>query len=60
MLKQAVCLKACIQLHQAGALTDHLVPDMVLKETVQQKLGSFAASSFLDFVLCDKPLIYGV
>ncbi|KAL0708763.1 hypothetical protein Bca4012_075189 [Brassica carinata] len=26
-------------LHQAGALTDHLVPDMVLKETVQQKLG---------------------
>ncbi|KAG2272796.1 hypothetical protein Bca52824_067351 [Brassica carinata] len=39
VLKQAVCLKACIQLHQAGALTDHLVPDMVLKETVQQKLG---------------------
>ncbi|KAF3609888.1 hypothetical protein DY000_02051583 [Brassica cretica] len=60
VLKQAVCLKACIQLHQAGALTDHLVPDMVLKETVQQKLGSFAASSFLDFVLCDKPLIYEV
>ncbi|KAF3609889.1 hypothetical protein DY000_02051582 [Brassica cretica] len=28
VLKQAVCLKACIQLHQAGALTDHLVPDM--------------------------------
>uniref|UniRef100_M4ET69 Uncharacterized protein n=1 Tax=Brassica campestris TaxID=3711 RepID=M4ET69_BRACM len=39
LLKQTACLKACIQLHQAGALTDHLVPDMVLKETVQLKLG---------------------
>ncbi|KAL0744505.1 hypothetical protein Bca4012_086018 [Brassica carinata] len=39
VLKQTACLKACIQLHKAGALTDHLVPDMVLKETVQQKLG---------------------
>ncbi|KAF2549329.1 hypothetical protein F2Q70_00024072 [Brassica cretica] len=42
VLKQAVCLKACIQLHQAGALTDHLVPDMVLKET-------FSFSFFLLF-----------
>lgn len=41
VLKQTACLKACIQLHKAGALTDHLVPDMVLKETVQQKLGNF-------------------
>lgn len=39
VLKQSACLEACIQLHQAGALTNHLVPDMVLKETVQQKLG---------------------
>ncbi|CAH8386214.1 unnamed protein product [Eruca vesicaria subsp. sativa] len=39
VLKQAACLEACIQLHQAGALTDYLVPDMVLKESVQQKLG---------------------
>ncbi|KAF8089861.1 hypothetical protein N665_0495s0010 [Sinapis alba] len=39
VLKQAACLEACIQLYKAGALTDNLVPDMVLKETVQQKLG---------------------
>ncbi|CAH2055216.1 unnamed protein product [Thlaspi arvense] len=39
VLKQAVCLEACIQLHKAGALTDHLVPDMVVAENVEQKLG---------------------
>uniref|UniRef100_A0A1J3CVJ0 Endoribonuclease Dicer-like protein 2 n=1 Tax=Noccaea caerulescens TaxID=107243 RepID=A0A1J3CVJ0_NOCCA len=38
VLKQAACLKACIQLHKVGALTDNLVPDMVVAETVQQKL----------------------
>lgn len=38
VLKQAVCLKACIQLHKVGALSDHLVPDMVVAETVSQKL----------------------
>lgn len=40
VLKQAVCLEACIQLHKVGALSDHLVPDMVVAETVEQKLGT--------------------
>lgn len=51
VLKQSACLEACIQLHQAGALTNHLVPDMVLKETVQQKLGNFLLLHSLKFML---------
>ncbi|XP_010485668.1 PREDICTED: endoribonuclease Dicer homolog 2-like isoform X2 [Camelina sativa] len=38
VLKHIVCLEACIQLHEVGALSDHLVPDMVVAETVAQKL----------------------
>lgn len=40
MLKQIACLKACKQLHQSGALTDNLVPAIVLEETVAQELSS--------------------
>ncbi|ESQ49771.1 hypothetical protein EUTSA_v10019898mg [Eutrema salsugineum] len=40
MLKQAACFEACIELHRAGALTDNLVPDMVVAENVEQKLGN--------------------
>ncbi|EOA32908.1 hypothetical protein CARUB_v10016233mg, partial [Capsella rubella] len=38
VLKQTACLEACIQLYKVGALSDHLVPDMVVAETVAQKL----------------------
>ncbi|CAH2078579.1 unnamed protein product [Thlaspi arvense] len=38
VLKQSACLEACVQLHKVGALTDYLVPDMVVAETVVQKL----------------------
>lgn len=41
MLKQAACLEACIELHKAGALSDNLVPDTVVTESVAQELGSF-------------------
>ncbi|GAB2277169.1 hypothetical protein Dimus_011876 [Dionaea muscipula] len=37
MLKQSACLEACKQLHQIGALTDHLVPDVVVEEALVQE-----------------------
>ncbi|KAG5549523.1 hypothetical protein RHGRI_014751 [Rhododendron griersonianum] len=39
MLKQLACLEACKQLHQIGALTDNLVPDIVVEEAEAQELG---------------------
>ncbi|KAA8537034.1 hypothetical protein F0562_029512 [Nyssa sinensis] len=42
MLKQLACLEACKQLHQIGALTDNLVPDIVVEEAVAQELGNEA------------------
>lgn len=39
MLKQLACLEACKQLHQIGALTDNLVPDIVVEEAEAQDLG---------------------
>ncbi|XP_010549776.1 PREDICTED: endoribonuclease Dicer homolog 2 isoform X2 [Tarenaya hassleriana] len=44
MLKKAACLEACKQLHKVGALTDNLVPDMVVEETVTQELCSYPYS----------------
>ncbi|KFK39865.1 hypothetical protein AALP_AA3G298800 [Arabis alpina] len=41
VLKQAACLDACIQLYEVGALSDNLVPDMGVAETVQLNLGKF-------------------
>ncbi|CAK9167068.1 unnamed protein product, partial [Ilex paraguariensis] len=37
-LKQLACLEACKQLHQIGALTDNLVPD-IMEEADTQELG---------------------
>ncbi|XP_071920504.1 endoribonuclease Dicer homolog 2 isoform X4 [Coffea arabica] len=37
-LKQLACLEACKQLHQIGALTDYLVPDIVEEEAQAQEL----------------------
>lgn len=37
ILKQIACLEGCKQLHQIGALTDKLVPDMVLEEEEKAK-----------------------
>lgn len=39
-LKQIACLEACKQLHQIGALTDNLVPDMVMEEDNLKELAS--------------------
>ncbi|KAK3023834.1 hypothetical protein RJ639_044551, partial [Escallonia herrerae] len=39
MLKQLACLEACKQLHQIGALTDNLVPDILVEEAEAQQLG---------------------
>lgn len=40
ILKQIACLEACKQLHQIGALTDNLVPDMVVEEDDAKELGN--------------------
>ncbi|KAL9165554.1 hypothetical protein ABFS82_06G177900 [Erythranthe guttata] len=40
LLKQLACLEACKKLHQVGALTDNLVPDMVEEERDAKELGS--------------------
>ncbi|PSS04962.1 Endoribonuclease [Actinidia chinensis var. chinensis] len=37
-LKQFACLEACKQLHKKGALTDNLVPDIVVEEADAQEL----------------------
>lgn len=47
MLKQLACLEACKQLHQIGALTDNLVPDIVVEEAEAQELGKHG--SYLNF-----------
>lgn len=39
-LKQIACLEACKQLHQIGALTDNLVPDMLMEEDNLKELGN--------------------
>ncbi|GLT60476.1 hypothetical protein SLA2020_332400 [Shorea laevis] len=37
-LKQKACLEACKKLYEVGALTDHLVPDIVVEEADAQEL----------------------
>lgn len=39
-LKRKACLEACKQLHQIGALTDNLVPNIVSEEAVVEELGN--------------------
>ncbi|KAG6758162.1 hypothetical protein POTOM_038498 [Populus tomentosa] len=39
-LKQKACLEACKQLHLIGALTDNLVPDIVVEEAAAQEDGN--------------------
>ncbi|KAH9670562.1 Endoribonuclease Dicer [Citrus sinensis] len=39
-LKQTACLEACKKLHQIGALTDNLLPDIVVEEHDAQKHGN--------------------
>ncbi|KAL9234863.1 hypothetical protein vseg_009681 [Gypsophila vaccaria] len=38
MLKHFACLEACKKLHEIGALTDRLVPDILLEEGLVQEL----------------------
>ncbi|KAB1221117.1 hypothetical protein CJ030_MR3G024362 [Morella rubra] len=40
VLKQTACLEACKQLHEIGALTDNLVPDVVVEEADSQESGN--------------------
>ncbi|XVF02332.1 hypothetical protein REPUB_Repub04eG0166500 [Reevesia pubescens] len=38
-LKQKACFEACKQLHEIGALTDNLVPDVVVEENDAEEIG---------------------
>lgn len=40
-LKNIACLEACKQLHKIGALTDNLVPDIVMEEASVADFGKF-------------------
>ncbi|KAK6915779.1 Helicase, C-terminal [Dillenia turbinata] len=40
MLKQIACLEACKQLHKVGALTDNLVPRIVMEEVLSPECGT--------------------
>jgi hypothetical protein len=40
-MKQIACLEACKKLHEIGALTDNLVPDIVVEEGTVQECGNF-------------------
>lgn len=44
-LKKLACLEACKKLHEVGALTDNLLPDIVEEEAEDQEYGIF--SSFI-------------
>ncbi|KAK0593324.1 hypothetical protein LWI29_034760 [Acer saccharum] len=39
-IKQTTCLEACKKLHAIGALTDNLVPEIVVEEADSQKIGN--------------------
>lgn len=46
-LKQKACFEACKQLHEIGALTDNLVPDIVAEEADAGEIGNnYALPSF--------------
>ncbi|XP_029129825.1 endoribonuclease Dicer homolog 2 isoform X2 [Cajanus cajan] len=40
ILKNIACLEACKQLHKIGALTDNLVPDIVIEEAEVEEFGN--------------------
>ncbi|KAG6645299.1 endoribonuclease Dicer homolog 2-like isoform X1 [Carya illinoinensis] len=40
IMKQTACLEACKQLHEIGALTDNLVPDVLVEEADAQERGN--------------------
>lgn len=52
ILKNIACLEACKQLHKIGALTDNLVPAIVIEEAEVEELGNFMPSIHLSFYYC--------
>jgi len=42
-LKNLACLEACKQLHKIGALTDNLVPDIVIQAAEVEEFGNLNA-----------------
>jgi endoribonuclease Dicer len=46
-LKNIACLEACKQLHKIGALTDYLVPSIVVEEAEVEEFGKFSSLLFI-------------
>jgi endoribonuclease Dicer len=45
-LKNIACLEACKQLHKIGALTDNLVPSIVVEEAEVEEFGNLPSIHF--------------
>jgi len=58
ILKNIACLEACKQLHKIGALSDNLVPDIVMEEAEVEELGNLHA--FYSFLLLLLPSILNI
>lgn len=52
ILKQLACLEACRKLHQVGALTDNLVPDIVGAEADAEEFGNYLFTLLFIMILC--------
>jgi len=50
-LKNIACLEACKQLHKIGALTDNLVPSIVVEEAEVEEFGNFSCLLFILLLL---------
>jgi endoribonuclease Dicer len=50
-LKNIACLEACKQLHKIGALTDNLVPSIVVEEAEVEEFGNFLCLLFILLLL---------
>jgi endoribonuclease Dicer len=66
IMKQTACLKACKKLHEMGALTDNLVPDVVVEEGTAQEYGNvivlqpFLPCCFDSLPLCSCNFFYNI
>ena len=50
MLKHLACLEACKKLHEIGALTDTLVPDIVVEEGLMKEIGIYCFTCITVFL----------
>ncbi|KAL5176997.1 Endoribonuclease Dicer 2 [Glycine soja] len=67
LLKNIACLEACKQLHKIGALSDNLVPDIVIEEAKVEEFGNepydenqptFASFGLVNYVSNNSQTVY--